>query len=306
MEEAIGWTIRLREARAGEWEEFAGWLEADPEHLRAYEEVALADADAAALLPLRPRPAPDPQPWETHRAPVGRRLVIGGAAAAAAIAATFGYVSLVAPRDVYAIETGPGQRRTVALDGGTNIELNGATRILLDRKDARFARLERGEAWFEVVHQADDPFRVEAGPAVVRNVGTKFNVLHEGETIAVEVAEGAVLFSSDGEEVGLSAGATAQREPGRVTTGRREAAAIGGWRGGQLNYASASYAQIARDLSRSSGVDVRASPEVATRRFSGVIAVDPDREVMRRRLAALLEVDVRLAGQGWILAPPGR
>ncbi len=305
MEEAIGWTIRLRHGDAGEWEEFAGWLEADPGHLRAYEEVALADDEAAALLPLRQPPAAEPQPWETRKAPVGRRLVLGGAAAAA-IAATFGYVSLVAPRDIYAIETAPGQRRTVALDGGTNIELNGASKILLDRKDVRFARLERGEAWFEVVHKADDPFRVEAGPAVVRNVGTKFNVLHEGETIAVEVAEGAVLFSSDGEEVGLSAGETAQRQAGQVTTARRDASMIGGWRGGQLNYASASYAEIARDLSRSSGVEVRAAPEVAGRRFSGVIAVDPDRELMRRRLAALLEVDVRLAGQGWILAPPDR
>jgi transmembrane sensor len=305
MEEAIGWTIRLRDARAGEWEEFAGWLEADPEHLRVYEEVALADADAAALLPLRQPPPAEPQPWGRHKAPIGRRLVLGGAAAAA-IAATFGYVSLVAPRDIYAIETARGQRRTVALDGGTKIELNGASKILLDRKDVRFARLERGEAWFEVVHQADDPFRVEAGPAVVRNVGTKFNVLHEGETIAVEVAEGAVLFSSDGEEIGLSAGQAAQREAGQVTTTRREASSIGGWRGGQLNYASASYAQIARDLSRSSGVEVRAAPEVAARRFSGVIAVDPDRELMRRRLAALLEVNVRVAGEGWILAPPDR
>ena len=45
--EAVGWVIRLREAGEADWDAFTLWLEADPEHLAAYEEAALAD-DAAS------------------------------------------------------------------------------------------------------------------------------------------------------------------------------------------------------------------------------------------------------------------
>lgn len=303
MDEAISWTIRLRHADAGGWQQFTSWLEADRAHLDAYEELAALDADLDGLPPTaaaaaEEEPEPVPVGW-------GRRALIGGGAAAT-LAAAAAWFTLAAPGAVYSVETAPGERRIVALEGGTRIDLNGASRLVLDRDDARFARLERGEALFAVVHRPGDPFRVEAGGAVIRNVGTVFNVLHEGAAVAVEVAEGAITFSADGKQVGAEAGQTVRSEAGRVTTGSRAPATVGGWRDGQLSYSSASFAEIARDLSRSSGLGVRAAPEVASRKFSGVIVVEPDRELMRRRISALLEVDVRLADEGWILAPPDR
>lgn len=302
MEEAIGWTIRLRRAGPDAWEEFTLWLEADPEHLPAYEEVALFDARLGTLLAGEREPRAE---LPARSRGIGRRVLLA-VGAAAALAASVGYVMLQAPPELYGIETAPGERRAIALDGGTRIDLNGGSRILLDRERPRFARLERGEALFSVVHRPSDPFRVEAGDVVIRNVGTVFNVLNQDHSIEAEVAEGAILFSADGEDLNLTAGQTAQEREGRVETGRRDPATVGGWRDGQLSYSSASFAEIARDLARNSGIAVRARPEVAERRFSGVIRLDPDRERLRRRLSALLEVDVRLAGEGWILAPSDR
>ena len=302
MDEAIRWTVRLREADAGAWEEFTGWLEADPEHLLAYEEVASLDA---ALGEIEPQRAPAAVIAEARPRPLlKRRALLGGAAAAMAAAAA--WFTLLSPAATYAVGTGPGERQSIALEGGTRIDLNGDSRIVLDRGDSRFARLERGEALFTVAHQPGNPFRVEAGEAVIRNIGTVFNVTNEGGSVAVEVAEGGILFASQGEEVRVGAGGTVRSAPGRIETGKRDAATIGGWRQGQLSYSSATLADIARDLSRSSGHAVSASPEVAQQRFSGVIVVDKDPERMRRRVSALLDVDVRLAGKGWILAPPDR
>lgn len=302
MDQAIGWTIRLRHAEAGHWQDFVQWLEADAAHRAAYLEVASLDLRVAELF--EQNRSPDAAPARQRAPVVGRRalLAVGASAAAAAVA----YFMLPGPSTLYAVETEPGERRAINLARGTRIDLNGASRILLDREDARFARLERGEALFTVFHEPSNPFQVEAGDAVIRNVGTVFNVLSDRETLVVEVSEGAVLFTADGEAVGLRAGETIRKEGNRIIAGRREPATIGGWRQGRLSYSSASYSEVARDLSRNSGLAVRAAPEVAGRRFSGVILLDGDREQLRRRISALLDVDVRLAGEGWILAPPDR
>ena len=87
MDEAIRWTVRLREADAGAWEEFTGWLEADPEHLLAYEEVASLDAGLEELEPQRAQSAEVVR--FQARPLLKRRALLGGAAAAMAAAAAW-------------------------------------------------------------------------------------------------------------------------------------------------------------------------------------------------------------------------
>ena len=43
MEQALAWHLRLRDADETAWEEFTAWLERDPAHNAAYEEVATRD-----------------------------------------------------------------------------------------------------------------------------------------------------------------------------------------------------------------------------------------------------------------------
>jgi transmembrane sensor len=54
--------------------------------------------------------------------------------------------------------TGPGERRIVALDPGTQLVLNGSTSLTFDRGDARFSSLAPGEALFRVRHDSAHPF----------------------------------------------------------------------------------------------------------------------------------------------------
>ena len=296
---AIGWVIRLRAARAEDWEAFVGWLEADPAHAEIYDEVALADealgrlpSNRAAAVPAAREPAPS-----RH---AGRRVFLGWGIAAALVG-TVGYVSLRSGEDLLTITTPPGERRSLDLVDGSRIDLNGATTVVLDRNRPRQARLEKGEALFTIVHDPARPFGVEAGGTYIKDVGTVFNVVHAGGDVEVAVAEGQVIFNPGREAVSLSPGMTIRTQGRRASVTRGEAEAVGAWRSGRLSYAGASLSRIADDLSRNIGVPVRVDPALSGRRFSGVIVLDADRALLFRRVAALLEVEARKSGDGWIL-----
>ena len=302
-EEAIGWVVRLRRADAGDWETFTAWLEADPDHASAYEEAALVDMDLDALAPTPPQPVPE----APARRGWTRRAFVGWGAAAAAVAGLIGYSTLPGGGDLYAVETRAGERRSVALADGGRIDLNGGTRIELDRDNVRFARLEQGEALFTIVHDPARPFELDAGGTRMRDLGTIFNVVVGGRRIDVGVAEGAVLFDPSGAAVNLAPGMTLRREgdaPPLVS--RIEPAAVGTWRAGRLSYRAARVDEVAADLARNLGVPVAASPAVAGQIFTGVIILDSNAETALRRAASVLGVSASRSGDGWILTAGSR
>lgn len=300
--QAIGWVIRLRDASSADWEAFTAWLEADPEHLAAYETAASADAGAEGIAGAAARPEPAWRP-SGERAPErhGHRALLGwGIAASLAVAA--GWTLLPsAEGEAYAVQTAAGERRAVDLPDGSRIALNGATRIVLDKARPRFARIERGEALFNIVHDESRPFEVEAGDALMRDMGTVFNVVHDGKALEVAVAEGAVLFNPGRESKSLRPGMAVRKVRGApLWTGRAEG--VGAWREGRLVYASAPASRVAADLSRNLGTAVSVAGAAADLPFSGVIALDgPPREVLERS-AALLGLRLSRSGSGWTLS----
>jgi transmembrane sensor len=303
-EEAIGWVVRLRDAGPDDWETFTAWLEADPAHAAAYEEMALADADLDALRPSAPTPSAPA--WLAPEAPARRRWATRrtflGGAIAAALVGMIGYGALAPDGSVYGVETRAGERRTVALADGSRVELNGGTRLMLDRDRPRFARIDHGEALFTIVHDPADPFEVAAGDDLLRDVGTIFNVEREQDLLEVGVAEGAVLFNPDGEAVALDPGTGLRRRAGRpLELLRREPDAVTGWREGRLSYASATIGEVATDLGRNLGVPVTAGPDVAQRTFTGIIMLDRDPASAIDRAARVLGVGAQRAGEGWTL-----
>jgi transmembrane sensor len=297
---ALDWVIRLREPAFEGWDEFAAWLAADPVHAEAYHRLAVADEDMAGLLASAPPPRPIMAP--APRGSFTRRGWLGGAIAAS-VAALVGVATIDRQPALYQIETAPGERKAITLDDGSRIALNGGTSITLDRKDARYAVLHRGEALFDVIHDEASPFRVAVGDANLVDVGTRFNVVREGKTTAVQVAEGAVIYNPDSTAVRLDAGRTLRAIDGDalLALGTVSPASIAGWKEGRLIYDGQTMAEIASDLSRWSGQPVRVDPRVAEQRFRGVLSLGDGEDIVR--LAPLLEVDVRKTGQEWVLAP---
>lgn len=303
---ALAWHLRLRDADADEWREFTAWLAQDPAHNDAYEAVALRDAQLDEVLAQAsfPEPALDAQSdsQEGQAAPPNRLRWLALAASVAFV--VFLSVRFLAPgADSYAIETKPGETRTIALADGGAIVVNGGSHVVLDRKDERTAELVYGEAHFTVMHDTSDPFVVTVGESRLVDVGTVFNVVRQGEDLRVAVAEGAVRYEGQ-ENVELAAGQAMHRmADGRVEVTRQKADAIGSWVEGMLVYDRVPLAEVAADLTRTTGIAIELAPGLEQRRFSGVIQTGGDPASLRESVAAVLGLTVEATEAGWTVRP---
>lgn len=93
----------------------------------------------------------------------------------------------------FSYQTRIGEQRTVELPDGSVVELNTNSQLAVDYDQTqRHLTLARGEAYFEVAHNPDVPFVVDAGAGKITAVGTAFNVYREGRNTVVTVSEGKV------------------------------------------------------------------------------------------------------------------
>lgn len=302
-QEALEWALASQEADFAGWDALTGWLEADARHNQAYEAVIGAGtwmADLIAAVPALPQPANDETPALPSRARGWRRGYLALAAALLAILLIPLWQMRPQP---YSITTPNGQTRTIALEDGSRILVNGGTRLALDRSEPRFARLERGEAMFIVRHDEADPFVVEAGDVRLVDAGTAFNVVRSGDGLDVAVSEGAVIVNPKAENVRLTPGRRAQIDGanGRITLSDVATREIGGWRSGQIAFADAPLAEVAQALERTLGASVTVSPDLAGARFSGILQVAGRRADALPQIAPVLGARAVRRGQGWEL-----
>lgn len=127
-----------------------------------------------------------------------RRVRFGlyGLAASLLVAGVLGGTWLFWPEGS-AYRTVVGGLKAVPISDGSNVTLNTDTdiRVILTPAERR-VDLARGEAFFEVAHDAKRPFIVHAGNRRVVAVGTKFSVRREDDNVRVVVTEGKVRVES--------------------------------------------------------------------------------------------------------------
>lgn len=300
-DQAVAWAMRTGEPDFADWDAFMAWLEADPAHGRAYDEVQLALADADAALGLVPEPAPDREPLAANDNPAGgwlasRRAWLGGSIAAA-LALVVTSVLWMGPQGGAVYETAPGETRLIALGDGSTVELAGGSRIALEGE--RAARLEAGQALFTIRHDPADPFVLTVGNERFVDAGTVFDVRIAGETLDLAVSEGAVIVNPRGEGLRIDAGERALREGGQYRVTPVDPAAVGEWKRGRISFENATLAEIAAELTRATGT--RFTGADADTRLSGSIALDQVR-ADPRALGPLLGVIVTRSGDGWTIA----
>ena len=311
-EQAIDWHLRQAGLTEAQWLQFIAWLES-PVNALAYDCVASADR----LLDDVPQPAtvstfavPANDDDGAMPLPVRRGIPRWGwSVAGLAVAASLALLAMPMVRgpgtQPYWLETKAGERSEVALADGTRIELNGNTRLGLDRSDPRTAMLDRGEAVFHVRHDAAHPFSVRSGDLTVQDVGTVFNVTRSGARLDVAVAEGGVLFQPDGERVGLSAGQalSAHEETHQLVRSTVAPDLIGGWRGGRLAFTGEPLSVVIGAIRRRYGIDVVLEPGLSQQSFTGMVTMNGSAEQDIPHLAALIGAGWRHKGDQWILAP---
>jgi transmembrane sensor len=261
--QATDWLIRQRDPDFDEWEAFTAWLEVSPDHAAIYDRLASMDADLDDL----PNPVEESDAL-SEPVIVNRRKWLGGAIAAALI----GVISLTLLNNgTTRIETDAGEHRTIALEDGSRIEINGATIIELEEDRPRYARLETGEAMFHIVHREDEPFLVLYNP--------------ERENVRLKAGFGIEVSDGDGHPQAQSI----------------DPLTIGGWRNGQLVYNGASIGQVAEDLNRTAGLTISVSPDVAALPFRGALLVGEDKQRVIDDLTALAGIRAEKQTEGWLL-----
>ena len=172
---------------------------ADPLNAREFHELraigdvaAELDGNARAEL-VRSIAEPDAS---GRPRPARGRLWVGGAAAAVLVLALA--VAWVALRSAGYLpetyQTATGQSRRVVLPDGSVAYLNTRTELeWVGGPDDRRVRLRRGEAFFEVVHEPQRPFRILLAHSEVRDLGTRFDVYQKADgNVVVTVVSGAV------------------------------------------------------------------------------------------------------------------
>ncbi|MDT8760224.1 FecR domain-containing protein [Sphingomonas psychrotolerans] len=314
VEQAIAWHLRLKDADENAWIEFAGWLDADPARNDVYEAVADGDARLSPLLASATFPSGEDREQIPRFSNDDDDLAHGGGservrrsqwrwgaiAASVAAAGLFGVGMLPSRAARYSIETAAGEIRSVSLADGSEILLNGGTRIVLDRNDTRSVEIARGEARFSVKHDESAPFTVVAGEQRLIDIGTVFNVVRTDRQLRVGVAEGAVRFEATAQAVNLRAGdSLAADDRGKIDMSQRPVASIGSWADGKLVYDQAPLQQVADDLSRSAGISLELPQTLRSRRFSGVIQTYGDRDALRARLEELIGEKIVADGTHW-------
>jgi transmembrane sensor len=243
-EEAALWIWRLDSGTlaAAEQHSYEAWLRQDPRHKRAIEEFsgvwqALDGLDAAKR---GEKIATFTDAGRQRYARGARRWWLAAAAMLAMVLA--GAIWLQQGSEIQTLATAVGQQRNVTLADGSVVTLNTNTIVETDlSRRVRQIYLRKGEAHFQVAHDRSRPFLVHAGDAVVRAVGTEFEVrLRSDRHVEVLVNEGRVevqAAASDSTDAPVSAG-NAHGRAMRVAALRALSA------GQQLSTATSDYAVI--------------------------------------------------------------
>lgn len=193
-EEAAAWVWRMDagSVSAADRNAFDSWLQRDPRHRRAYGELSkVLDAlDGLAETRRSEQDAAVVGSSLRHAPAAGRWRAAGAMLVVAVAAATW----LQNANESQTFATAVGQHRDVTLADGSIVTLN--TNTLIDtelRRHSREIYLRKGEAHFQVAHDRNRPFLVHAGDAVVRAIGTRFEVRVLGDQrVDVVVDEGRV------------------------------------------------------------------------------------------------------------------
>jgi transmembrane sensor len=217
LEQASHWWELLHSdnASSSDHREFGEWVARSPERVEAYLETArlvkaiksprlIWPSTAAEVLIREAKASPETVlPFSTTRvsASVDRgegRHVQSRLAWAAAVVLFIGVgLALFILETPQQFRTALGEQRSVLLADGSRATLNTASTIeVILQKGRRDVRLVRGEALFEVAHDAARPFVVRAGNALLKDVGTQFNVDIRSNGTTVTVMEGQVAVDS--------------------------------------------------------------------------------------------------------------
>jgi transmembrane sensor len=304
---ASQWVDVLRKGSTDDFAAFVAWVGESPRNLDEFLTVAALDRelqtqelyvgfDREALLkriapppvaqlqrPRTPPPYPPPATGGGERARSRfKRWRMGALAAGIALMGLLGFMARHAWAPSQEFKTGIGELRSLELPDGSLVYLNAQSFLKVDfSKAARNIDLTEGEALFKVVRDPGRTFQVRTRNAIVKALGTQFNVSSRESGTRVAVLEGRVQVSAvanaAGKAAALNVGEAAQIAPkGYVqVTPRADVKSAVAWRERRLVFAKASLEEITGEFNRFNRKRLRLEAvQPGTRHYSGTFDAD--------------------------------
>ena len=299
VETAAAWHV-ASSSDAMDWDGFTAWLEADPRHAVAYDEVALADSlldtHREAMLKADGIAANENEPVATRRPRLWLRW--GGTAIAAALIAMVAVPQFrqAAPTEYTTLDTA----RSIALSDGSTIRLAPHSHLTVaGRRDEQIELA--GGAWFDIRHDPARRMTIAAGEVTISDIGTSFDVQTTDKQVRVAVAQGRVAVSAPALDapITLAEGGNLlfDSAAGTARTGSVAREEVGAWRAGRLSYDAAPLSLVAGDLARYAGLTVTVAPAIRDREFSGTLAFGNGNTALRD-LSQLMGLSLRREPDG--------
>lgn len=259
------------EASAEEVAQIEQWLEEDPARQSEFDSAHyLFNAMILHSDELSKMTTPGALEKTSRKSKV-RRLVYRYAAAVAAVVIAglsgvfvereINYNKMTAQTNV--LEVPAGQRMSVTLSDGTQVQLNGNSRIeypvIFSRKQ-RNVKLS-GEAFFEVKHDERHPFIVETFASKVEVLGTRFNVYADetSEHFSTTLVDGKVKVTTNdetAEQVVLAPDEMVRFVNNHLVVTKVDAENLISWTEGYVNLADTDFASLMHRFENVYGVKI--------------------------------------------------
>jgi len=184
------------------------------------------------------------------------------------------------------IRTPKGRQISLVLPDGSKVWLNAASSVTYPTAFTEKTRAVTitGEAYFEVAHNASQPFQVKAGGQTIEDIGTAFNVNAYTDEVAIKTTliEGAVKVNSTILKPGEQASLDAQNN---IKVNKdADIDEVTAWKNGSFRFSSADIHDIMRQAARWYDVEIEYKGEV-NETFTGGIS----RNVNASQLLHILE-----------------
>lgn len=303
LEEAATWHI-VTASDDMDWDAFTLWLEADPRHRQAYDDIAAGDAlllENAGLLREEPAIA------AVYPNPVRQRLNrywAGFAIAASLVLAVTGLTLSDNPDKVY--ETNESAMQ-IALSDGSTIELAPNSRLVMESNERELSL--DGGAYFKIRHDPARTMIIAAGPIRISDIGTEFDVQSSEQEVRLEVSDGEVQVTSEQLdqplEVSRGNALLLDKKAAKVELSEVAIDEVGAWRAGRLSFSNIPLELVVIDLKRYTGLEVVVDDELKRRRFSGTLTIGNGQKALAD-LAEIMGLGVGRSGNTYRLVPASR
>ncbi|HVI44861.1 MAG TPA: FecR domain-containing protein [Chitinophaga sp.] len=176
-----------------------------------------------------------------------------------------------------AIEVPAQKTFSLKLPDGSKVHLNAGSMLSFDLvafAESRELKIE-GEAIFDVVHNEQRPFIINTGFAMIQVLGTRFNLKSYGDNqLVATLLDGKLQVSIPGRTVTLSPGYKAVLHNMELEVSPADMFIETAWCQHLFVFRDTPLREVLLAINRTYRVNIRLSPDLSNKRFSGQIRTD--------------------------------